>query len=125
MPGFSVSLALYGIGVIVLFGGFLFIPQYHQLDRGLSERIGALRGSVVRLEAFLATRKAVGELVLDTHRMSATFGGRPIRLSQLEFRFLDYLAHQSGRAVSAGALEANQAQGGRIALSEIYSCQPR
>jgi len=36
--------------------------------------------------------------------MSATFAGRPIRLSPLEFRFLDYLAHQSGRAVSAGEL---------------------
>ena len=46
----------------------------------------------------------VGRLTLDTHRMSATFAGRAIRLSQLEFRFLDYLAHQSGRAVSAGEL---------------------
>jgi DNA-binding response OmpR family regulator len=36
--------------------------------------------------------------------MSATYAGRPIRLSQLEFRFLDYLAHQSKRAVSAGEL---------------------
>jgi two-component system, OmpR family, response regulator len=46
----------------------------------------------------------IGRLVLDTHRMSASYDGRPIRLSQLEFRFLDYLAHQSGRAVSAGEL---------------------
>ena len=46
----------------------------------------------------------MGSLVLDTHRMSASYGGRPIRLSQLEFRFLHYLAHQGGRAVSAGEL---------------------
>jgi DHA2 family multidrug resistance protein-like MFS transporter len=36
MPGFSASLAIYGLGIIVLFGGFLFIPQYLQLVRGLS-----------------------------------------------------------------------------------------
>ena len=36
MPGFSASLATYGLGIIVLFGGFLFIPQYLQLVRGLS-----------------------------------------------------------------------------------------
>jgi DHA2 family multidrug resistance protein-like MFS transporter len=36
MPGFSASLATYGFGIIVLFGGFLFIPQYLQLVRGLS-----------------------------------------------------------------------------------------
>jgi DHA2 family multidrug resistance protein-like MFS transporter len=36
LPGFSASLATYGLGIIVLFGGFLFIPQYLQLVRGLS-----------------------------------------------------------------------------------------
>ena len=46
----------------------------------------------------------IGSLVLDTHRMSATYAGRPVRLSQLEFRFLHYVAHQGGRAVSAGEL---------------------
>ena len=35
VPGFAVSLALYGVGIVVLFGGFLFIPQYLQLVRGL------------------------------------------------------------------------------------------
>jgi DHA2 family multidrug resistance protein-like MFS transporter len=34
--GFSASLATYGLAVIVLFGGFLFIPQYLQLVIGLS-----------------------------------------------------------------------------------------
>jgi len=36
MPGFSASLATYGLGVIVTFGGFLFLPQYLQLVLGLS-----------------------------------------------------------------------------------------
>jgi MFS transporter, DHA2 family, multidrug resistance protein len=34
--GFSASLATYGLGVVVLFGGFLFLPQYLQLVLGLS-----------------------------------------------------------------------------------------
>lgn len=36
VPGFSVSLATYGLGIIILFGGFLFLPQYLQLVVGLS-----------------------------------------------------------------------------------------
>ncbi|HET9452907.1 MAG TPA: MFS transporter [Gemmatimonadaceae bacterium] len=35
-PGFSASLATYGVTVFMLFGGFLFIPQYLQLVKGLS-----------------------------------------------------------------------------------------
>ena len=34
--GFSASLATYGLGIVVLFGGFLFLPQYLQLVLGLS-----------------------------------------------------------------------------------------
>ncbi|MGQ0639149.1 MAG: MFS transporter, partial [Gemmatimonadaceae bacterium] len=36
VPGFTASLATYGLGIVVLFGGFLFLPQYLQLVRGLS-----------------------------------------------------------------------------------------
>ena len=36
VPSFSAALALYGLGVLVLFGGFLFVPQYLQLVLGLS-----------------------------------------------------------------------------------------
>jgi DHA2 family multidrug resistance protein-like MFS transporter len=36
VPGFSASLATYGLSILVLFGGFLFLPQYLQLVRGLS-----------------------------------------------------------------------------------------
>jgi DHA2 family multidrug resistance protein-like MFS transporter len=34
--GFSASLATYGLSIIVLFGGFLFLPQYMQLVLGMS-----------------------------------------------------------------------------------------
>jgi DHA2 family multidrug resistance protein-like MFS transporter len=35
-PAFSASLAVYGLSILTLFGGFLFLPQYLQLVRGLS-----------------------------------------------------------------------------------------
>ncbi len=40
--GFSASLATYGLAVIVLFGGFLFLPQYLQLVVGLSPLVAGL-----------------------------------------------------------------------------------
>jgi MFS transporter, DHA2 family, multidrug resistance protein len=35
-PSFSASLAAYGLGILFVFGGFLFLPQYLQLVLGLS-----------------------------------------------------------------------------------------
>ena len=46
----------------------------------------------------------IGGLRLDTTRMSAVFEGAPAKLSPLEFRLLDFLAHQPGRAVPADEL---------------------
>jgi DHA2 family multidrug resistance protein-like MFS transporter len=34
-PAFSASIATYGLSILILFGGFLFLPQYLQLVRGL------------------------------------------------------------------------------------------
>jgi DHA2 family multidrug resistance protein-like MFS transporter len=36
IPAFSASLATYGLGILVVFGGFLFLPQFLQLVLGLS-----------------------------------------------------------------------------------------
>ncbi len=36
IPAFSASLATYGLGILLLFGSFLFLPQYLQLVLGLS-----------------------------------------------------------------------------------------
>ncbi len=68
------------------------------------ELIARVRALVRRAAGRASSMIEIGALALDTNRMSATLEGRPIRLSPLEFRFLDYLAHQSGRAVSAGEL---------------------
>jgi two-component system, OmpR family, response regulator len=70
----------------------------------MGELIARVRGLIRRAAGRASSMLEVGKLILDTHRMSASYAGRPLRLSQLEFRFLDYLAHQSGRAVSAGEL---------------------
>ena len=70
----------------------------------MGELIARVRALIRRAAGRATSIVEVGRLVLDTHRMSASYAGRPIRLSQLEFRFLDYLAHQPGRAVSAGEL---------------------
>jgi two-component system OmpR family response regulator len=68
------------------------------------ELIARVRGLIRRAGGRASSSIRCGKLLLDTHRMSATYSGRPIRLSQLEFRFLHYVAHQGGRAVSAGEL---------------------
>jgi DNA-binding response OmpR family regulator len=46
----------------------------------------------------------LGKLALDTRRMQAIVNGAQVRISSLEYRLLDYLAHHAGRVVSAGEL---------------------
>ena len=70
----------------------------------LGEVVARVRGLVRRGAGKLLPVIAVGRLRLDTVRMNATLDGMPVRTSPLEFRLLDYLAHQSGRAVPAGEL---------------------
>jgi DNA-binding response OmpR family regulator len=70
----------------------------------MGELVARVRGLVRRGAGKLTPRVDVGKLRLDTVRMSATWDGAPARLSPLEFRLLDYLAHQPGRAVPAGEL---------------------
>lgn len=42
MPGFSAALATYGLTILVLLGGFLFLPQFLQLVLGLSPLVAGL-----------------------------------------------------------------------------------
>jgi two-component system OmpR family response regulator len=66
----------------------------------MGEVIARLRGLLRRAAGHAATTLTVGRLALDTTRLSASVGERSIRLSQLEFRFLDLLFHQPGRLAS-------------------------
>jgi len=70
----------------------------------MGELLARARGLVRRAAGRVSPLIEIGRLALDTRRMSATLDGAPIRLSPLEFRLLDCLAHQPGRAVSAGEL---------------------
>jgi DNA-binding response OmpR family regulator len=70
----------------------------------MGELIARLRGLIRRAAGRASPVLTVGGLALDTHRMTATVDNQPVRLSPLEFRFLDYLTHQSGRVVSAGEI---------------------
>jgi two-component system OmpR family response regulator len=70
----------------------------------MAELIARVRALIRRAAGHATSAIQIGQLVLDTNRMSATYSGRPIRLSPLEFRFLHYLAHRPGRAVPAGEL---------------------
>lgn len=70
----------------------------------MGELIARVRALVRRAAGQTSPVLSFGRLKLDTRRMTATVDGQPLRLSPLEFRFIDYLAHQPGRAVSAGEL---------------------
>jgi DNA-binding response OmpR family regulator len=70
----------------------------------MGELVARLRALARRAAGRSSAVMEIGRLKLDTHRMSVAVDGQPARLSPLEFRFLDYLAHQPGRAVSAGEL---------------------
>jgi two-component system OmpR family response regulator len=62
--------------------------------RALTRRAGGHASSVL----------TIGKLALDTRRMAVLVEGLPQKVSPLEYRLLDYLAHQQGRTVSAGEL---------------------
>ncbi|NZA26895.1 response regulator transcription factor [Luteimonas sp. SJ-92] len=78
----------------------------------MGELVARVRGLIRRGAGRLSSVVSVGRLRLDTTRMTAVFDGAPARLSPLEFRLLDYLAHQPGRAVSAGELADHLYGGG-------------
>jgi DNA-binding response OmpR family regulator len=70
----------------------------------MGELVARTRALLRRAAGRSSNVLAVGALRIDSARMTADLDGVPIRLSPLEFRLLDYLAHQDGRAVSSGEL---------------------
>jgi len=48
---------------------------------------------------------ALGDVVLDTAQKTVTRGGTPIELTAREYRLLEYLAYQRGKAVSRDEIE--------------------
>jgi len=68
------------------------------------ELIARTRALIRRASGHASALLECGRLLLDTRRLTATLDGSPVRLSPLEYRLLDYLAHHQDRAVSAGEL---------------------
>ncbi len=70
----------------------------------MAELIARLRALIRRSAGVAQPVVTVGDLIVDTRRMSILFGGQPVRVTPLEFRLIDYLVHNVNRAVSAGEL---------------------
>jgi DNA-binding response OmpR family regulator len=70
----------------------------------MGELVARAKGLVRRAAGRGASVMRFGALMLDTTRMSANVAGTPVRLSPLEYRLLNYLAHHAGRPVSAGEI---------------------
>lgn len=70
----------------------------------IGELVARVRALVRRAGGHSTSVLSVGKLTLDTVRMSVAIDGAPQKVSPLEYRLLDYLAHQRGRTVSAGEL---------------------
>jgi two-component system OmpR family response regulator len=70
----------------------------------MEELVARVRGLIRRAAGRSSPTLEVGGLRIDTHRMTATLDGALVKLSPLEYRLLDYLAHHAGRAVPATEL---------------------
>ncbi len=65
----------------------------------MEEVLARLRAIIRRSRGLSSTVVTFGPLVLDTRAAKATMNGRPLSLTPMEFRLLNYLAHNPGRAV--------------------------
>jgi two-component system OmpR family response regulator len=70
----------------------------------IGELITRIRALVRRNKGHRTPLLKIGNMQIDTRRMNVSVAGAPVSLSQLEFRLLNYLAHQAGRPVSAAEL---------------------
>jgi two-component system OmpR family response regulator len=70
----------------------------------MGELISRVRALVRRTAGHAAPLLTFGTLRIDTRRMVVSLNGVPVALSSLEFRLLNYLAHQKDRAVPANEL---------------------
>ena len=77
-----------------------YLPKPFQIEELLA-RVGAL----VRRAAGRGTSvMEIGDLRIDSRRLSVSRDGRSVDLSNLEFRAINYLAHRKGCVVSQGEL---------------------
>jgi len=70
----------------------------------IGELISRIRALIRRTAGLTQSLLNIGDIQIDTRRMMVSLNGVPVPFSQLEFRLLNYLAHQGDRAVSASEL---------------------
>lgn len=70
----------------------------------MGELVARAHGLVRRSAGHGSAVLAVGRLELDTARMTASVDGQSVKLSPLEYRFLNILAHHAGRVLTAGEI---------------------
>lgn len=70
----------------------------------MGELVARARGLVRRAAGHASAQLSVGRLSLDTGRMLAMVDDRPVRLSPLEYRFVDLLAHRPGRFLASSEI---------------------
>ena len=94
-PGFSASLATYGLSILVLFGGFLFLPQYLQLVLGLSPLFAGL-WTLPWAFAFVVGAALVPPLVKRVHAARLMAAG--LFMSAVGFAMLTIIGRQTSFA---------------------------
>lgn len=70
----------------------------------VGELIARVRALTRRAAGHSSSVLTIGRLSLDTRRMAVLVDGVAQKISPLEYRLIDYLAHQQGRTVPAGEL---------------------
>jgi DNA-binding response OmpR family regulator len=70
----------------------------------MGELVARVKGLVRRAAGRGSSLMRFGALVLDTSRMAASVNGTSVKLSPLEYRLLNYLAHHPSRPASAGEI---------------------
>jgi two-component system, OmpR family, response regulator len=66
----------------------------------VEEVLARVRSLIRRTAGHASSEITCGQLRLDTKSSKATIGGKPLKLTSLEFRLLDYLMHHIGEVVS-------------------------
>lgn len=70
----------------------------------MGELVSRIRALIRRASGYRTAILKIGDIQIDTRRMTVSVDGTPHALTQLEFRLLNYLAHHAGQPVSASEL---------------------
>lgn len=66
----------------------------------MEEVLARLRALIRRSAGLASSTLEIGPVVLDTAKAAVTMNGKPVKLTSLELRLLQYLMHHQGKVVS-------------------------